>query len=199
MRAAKRIMSTTRTRDGRRRPSFERILRALGLLALLAPAASAMAADENGAVVARDGKGFDEQRARFHWTLQCRGCHRSDATGSPGGAPNMAGTVARFLSVEGGREYLVRVPGVANAALDDAALAELLNWMLATFDPAHLPQEFRPYTAEEVGALRHRVLIDDAPRRRAELIRTIEDNEKNHGRARKHGGGKKQTQGGTRK
>ena len=44
------------------------------------------------------------QRAWQHWTLNCQGCHRPDGTGSSGTAPSLAGTVARFLSVPGGRE-----------------------------------------------------------------------------------------------
>ena len=39
----------------------------------------------------------------------------------------MAGFVARFLQVPGGREYLARVPGVATAALSDADLAEAIT------------------------------------------------------------------------
>jgi len=56
---------------------------------------------------------------------------------------------------------------VAQAPLDDAALAAVLNWMLHRFDPAHLPADFVPYTAAEVGPLRAKPLIDvDGTRRR---------------------------------
>src|SRR5262249_48882191 len=57
------------------------------------------------------------------YALNCQGCHRADGIGTPGSVPPLAGSVARFLTVPGGREYLVRVPGVAQAPLDDAALA----------------------------------------------------------------------------
>ncbi len=96
----------------------------------------------------------DSQRAWQHWTLNCQGCHRPDGTGSAGTAPSLAGTVARFLSVPGGREYLGRVPGVATSPLSDADLAEVVNWMLWRFDEAHLPKNFRPFTAAEMGRLR---------------------------------------------
>ncbi|HLK13055.1 MAG TPA: cytochrome c [Candidatus Binatia bacterium] len=94
------------------------------------------------------------------YTLACAGCHRADGGGTPGSIPPLAGSVARFLRVAGGREFLARVPGVAQAPLDDAALAGVLNWMLARFDPAHLPAGFVPYDAAEVGRLRHEPLID---------------------------------------
>ena len=57
------------------------------------------------------------------YALNCQGCHRADGTGTPGSVPPLAGSVGKFLRVPGGREYLGRVPGVAQAPLDDAALA----------------------------------------------------------------------------
>ena len=54
----------------------------------------------------------------------------------------------------------ISVPGVAQAPLDDAALAAVMNWMLARFDAAHLPAGFAPYTAAEVGRLRATPLTD---------------------------------------
>jgi mono/diheme cytochrome c family protein len=103
-----------------------------------------------------------EARAKMNWLLSCQGCHQQDATGSAGGAPSMVGDVARFLSVEGGREYLTRVPGVANAGMPDDQLAELLNWTLATFDSEHLPADFAPFTPEEVSVGRVRPLVSEA-------------------------------------
>ncbi len=101
------------------------------------------------------------------WTLECEGCHRADGTGTPGSVPALRDSVARFLAVPGGRDYLARVPGVAQAPLDDAALAAVLNWMLDRFDRGHLPRDFAPYTAAEVGRLRARPLLDvEAERKR---------------------------------
>src|SRR6185503_18374901 len=76
------------------------------------------------------------------YTLNCQGCHRADGAGTPGSVPALAGSVARFLAVPGGREYLVRVPGVSQAGLDDAALADVLNWMVDRFDREHVPADF---------------------------------------------------------
>ena len=115
------------------------------------------------------------QRAWQNWTLNCQGCHRPDGTGSAGTAPSLAGTVARFLSVPGGREYLGRVPGVATSPLSNADLSEVMNWMLWRFDQAHMPPDFRPFTAAEVGQLRTGPLRLEASQMRAELLKKADE------------------------
>lgn len=111
------------------------------------------------------------QRAWQHYTLNCQGCHRPDGTGSAGTSPSLAGTVSRFLDVPGGREYLGRVPGVATSSLSNADLSELLNWILWRFDKEHLPADFRPFTAAEIGQLRTSPLRLEASQMRADLLR----------------------------
>jgi hypothetical protein len=107
------------------------------------------------------------------YTLNCQGCHRADGTGTPGSVPALAGSVARFVRVPGGREYLARVPGVAQAPLDDAQVAGVLNWMLERFDKEDVPQGFVPYTADEVARLR-RSPLTDVERVRRELLAAVE-------------------------
>lgn len=109
-------------------------------------------------------------RARQNWMLSCQGCHRADATGTPRTTPTMAGFVAKFLHLPGGREYLVRVPGVATAALSDADLAEVVNWSLVRFDPTNVPADFKPYTPAEVGQLRRKPLRAEAMAVRAGMV-----------------------------
>lgn len=113
------------------------------------------------------------QLARQSWMLQCQGCHRPSATGTPPGTPPLAGNVAKFLKVKGGREYLGRVPGVATAALDDVQLAELLNWTLETFDRGNIPKGFSPYTPAEIGKLRRQPLRTDAKAARQALLAAL--------------------------
>ena len=115
------------------------------------------------------------QRAWQHWTLNCQGCHRPDGTGSSGTAPSLAGTVARFLSVPGGREYLGRVPGVATSALSSADLSEVMNWMLWRFDKEHLPADFKAYSAAEIEQLRSAPLRLEASRMRADLLKKADE------------------------
>jgi cytochrome c553 len=110
------------------------------------------------------------QRAWQNWTLNCQGCHRPDGTGSTATTPGVAGTVSKFLSADGGREYLARVPGVATSPLTDADLAEVLNWMLWRFDRAHLPSGFVAFIPAEVRELRKRPLRLEASQMRSELL-----------------------------
>lgn len=110
------------------------------------------------------------QRAWQNWTLNCQGCHRLDGTGSATTSPSLAGTVAKFLWVPGGREYLGRVPGVATSPLSNADLAELMNWMLWRFDKQNLPAAFEPYTAAEIGQLRTQPLRLEASQMRSDLL-----------------------------
>ncbi|MBP7135012.1 MAG: hypothetical protein KBA57_01485, partial [Sphingomonadaceae bacterium] len=84
--------------------------------------------------------------------------------------PPMNGAVAHFLKVPGGREYLGRVPGVATTDLDDARLANLLNWTLYRFDRANVPTDFKPYDAAEIRRLRASPLRVEAARTRAQLV-----------------------------
>jgi len=88
------------------------------------------------------------------WMLNCQGCHRADGAGTGSAVPPMPGIVARFLWVPGGREYLIRVPGVAASPLPDDSLALLVNWMLKKFDQENIPADFTPYTAAEVSSFR---------------------------------------------
>lgn len=108
------------------------------------------------------------------FTLHCQGCHQAGGLGLPGAVPELKDSVARFASIPGGREYLSRVPGVAQSQLDDAAIAALLNWMLPHFDAAHLPADFRPFTAEEVGPLRGSPLVG-ASVMRSSLLASVAD------------------------
>lgn len=93
------------------------------------------------------------------YTLNCWGCHKPHAEGIPGTVPRLADSMADFLQVPGGREYLVEVPGVAASSLSDAEIAQVLNWLLATFNKAEMPPDFKPYTAAEVAKYRPHQLI----------------------------------------
>lgn len=101
------------------------------------------------------------------YALHCRGCHLQDGSGKPDAIPDLRGSMGRFLSVPGGRAYLVQVPGVATSSLAADRLADLLNWMLLAFSPDQLPADFRPYTTDEVADWRRAPLVEvEAVRRR---------------------------------
>jgi hypothetical protein len=96
-----------------------------------------------------------DNEARVHYMLNCQGCHLHNGAGSlDGEVPEMKDYVGNFLKVPEGREYLVQVPGSANAPLPDEELANLLNWILLTIGRESTPADFTPYTEDEVGTLR---------------------------------------------
>jgi hypothetical protein len=95
----------------------------------------------------------------FNYMLHCQGCHLVDGRETAGKIPPLVG-VGRFLSVEGGREFLVRVPGVSLSVIEDGELAELVNWMLYRFSADDIPPDFEPYTAEEIARYRLSPLVE---------------------------------------
>jgi mono/diheme cytochrome c family protein len=109
--------------------------------------------------------------------LHCQGCHRSDGGGAPGSVPPLAGSVARFLSEPGGREFLVRVPGSAQSPLDDAELAAVLNWMMLRFGPEDAARAAAPFDAAEIARVRRPPLTDVEGTRRALLERIASEPE----------------------
>lgn len=112
----------------------------------------------------------NQRQAQIDYMLKCQGCHRPDGSGDKHSNPAMRGTVAHFLNIPGGREYLARVPGVATTDLDDTRLADLLNWTLYRFDRPSVPADFKPYDAAEIGRLRASPLRVEAARTRAALV-----------------------------
>lgn len=143
-------------------------LRVMGLSALLTGAAYADSGDFGTTAVK------SPNRAEFNWMMNCQGCHGVKGEGSPGGAPVLTGVVTKFLSVEGGRAYLARVPGVANAPLDDEELSDLLNWMLDRFSCEAVPSDFSAYKADEIARYRKDSLITNAHEVRAALVSEFE-------------------------
>ena len=113
-------------------------------------------------------------QARIDYMLKCQGCHQPDGSGNVANTPPLKDEVARFLHVAGGREFLGRVPGVASTDLDDARLAQLLNWTLHRFDAGHLPEKFKPYTEAEIALLRRTPLRLERAPLRAQLVARIE-------------------------
>jgi mono/diheme cytochrome c family protein len=114
------------------------------------------------------------ERAKSNYMLNCQGCHQADGSGLVGSVPSMDGFVGGFLSVPGGRDFLVQVPGSANSPLSDAALAELLNWILITMSEEQLADDFQHYTEAEVAKSRQHTLVD-VSRIRSQLVAKIQD------------------------
>ncbi|WP_390616261.1 c-type cytochrome [Maricurvus nonylphenolicus] len=116
----------------------------------------------------------DDRRAKVNYQLHCQGCHTGDGSGHPGRQiPTLTNYMGKFLTVEGGREFLIQVPGAAQSQLNDIELAELTNWMLKSFDPETAKKGFEPYSATEVGQLRKSMVLDFTGTREA-LVKKIE-------------------------
>jgi mono/diheme cytochrome c family protein len=114
----------------------------------------------------------DAPRALQNYTLNCMGCHSPTGAGVAGKIPPLRGSLGYFMHVPEGREFVVRVPGASNSALDDAELAEVVNWLLLRFNRDELPPGFVPYTADEVARLR-RPAFAEVAQRRAQLIERL--------------------------
>jgi|TARA_R110002012_G_scaffold166748_1_gene330175 hypothetical protein len=113
----------------------------------------------------------NERRALFNYQMMCQGCHVGDGRGGKD-VPNLKGKVGVFLLTPEGREYLIKVPGSANSALDSKQLAELMNWMLPTMGKDSMPDNFIPYTELEVDTLRKEPLME-VVEHRANLLKQI--------------------------
>lgn len=114
---------------------------------------------------------IQEHRATFNYQMFCQGCHVADGSGNKS-VPELKGFMHKFMASQQGREYLVRVPGAANSALNDAELAEVMNWMLQKFgDRSEL--DWRPYEAQEVAEYRQRPLNETVDYRK-NLILSLE-------------------------
>ncbi|HEY6417683.1 MAG TPA: cytochrome c [Candidatus Binataceae bacterium] len=112
------------------------------------------------------------QPASQLYLLNCWGCHRPNGEEIPGTAPSLKGA-ADFLRVPGGRAYLIRVPGVAESALDDAQVAAVMNWILNSFSKDRLAADFTPYDAAEIRKYRAERMLDVVGTRKALVAKMI--------------------------
>ena len=97
--------------------------------------------------------------AQRDYVLYCQGCHGADGFGIEHRVPALRESVARLMQTDDGREFLLRVPGAANSALSDQALAAVVNWLVTRFDPAPESLHRAEFSAAEVAAARRRPLV----------------------------------------
>src|SRR5271167_1511505 len=89
-----------------------------------------------------------------NFQLHCMGCHLADGSGESGRVPSIRRSLVLFSATPAGRDYVVRVPGVAQSPLSDEETAALLNWMARNLSDVPLPPGFADYTASEIKSLR---------------------------------------------
>lgn len=112
---------------------------------------------------------INDKRAKFNYQMLCQGCHTPDGSGFKD-VPRIKGFIGNFLVNQKGREYLVRVPGSANSALNDKDLAEVLNWIIFEMGGTSTPNNLQRYTAEEVAKLRKNPLFEVVEYRKQLLL-----------------------------
>lgn len=109
---------------------------------------------------------------RSLYILHCAGCHAMDGSGHPDkGVPSMRGALGHFMAVPEGRAFLLQVPGVNNAGLTDAQIAEVTNWMVRQFSADTAPPGWPAYTAAEVADAKRQRPTDVAKARAALVTR----------------------------
>lgn len=138
-----------------------------GLLACAAQAAVAQATviGKQARIAAHAESVTRTSSVRSQFVLHCAGCHGLDASGSVvGNVPDMR-RLGRFLRVDGGREFVIKVPGVMGSGLSDQQVAEVTNWVLSTLAADSVPPAHTTYTADEVRRARAAPLLDVAATR----------------------------------
>jgi len=96
----------------------------------------------------------ESTRPDQNYVLFCAGCHRPDGSGVSRKVPSLHATLPLLLRTEGGREYVLRVPGVSNSALTDKGVAQVLNWAVEHFVRPEDRATWAPFTPEAVRAAR---------------------------------------------
>jgi hypothetical protein len=94
-----------------------------------------------------------------NYQLRCMGCHLADGSGQPGRVPSLRRSLVLFSASLDGRDYVVRVPGVAQSPLSDEDTAALLNWMARNLSDLKLPPGFVDYSEAEIHRLRDHPLV----------------------------------------
>jgi len=103
---------------------------------------------------------------RSLFVVHCAGCHGMDGSGSTSAnVPDMR-HLGNFLRLDGGREFIVKVPGVMGSGLTDQQVADVTNWLLATLAKDSIPEGHMAYDAGEVQRARAVPLVDVAAARR---------------------------------
>jgi mono/diheme cytochrome c family protein len=98
--------------------------------------------------------------AGSNFAIHCMGCHRADGRGSPPEVPSLVQDLPWMLRISAGREYVIRVPGVAGSSLTDPETTAILNWILEMIVPRSDGAPIARFTDTEVTAARHRPLLD---------------------------------------
>lgn len=106
-----------------------------------------------------------------HYYEGCGGCHGLNGISARREVPVLRDSVGAFLCSAEGRRYIVRLPNVAFANMDNRTLAATMNFVVFELGRGSVPSGAKPYTAQEVAGLR-RIPLKNQPlaRLRAEVL-----------------------------
>ncbi len=108
---------------------------------------------------------------QIHYTEGCGGCHGLLGRSSRKDVPQIEGEVGYYLCTQEGREYIVQLPNVAFANMNDVELAQAMNFTVFSLGGASVPAGAKTFTPDEVGRLRQFPLKSrDLVRMRAEIL-----------------------------
>jgi hypothetical protein len=115
-----------------------------------------------------------DHSASSNFIQYCSGCHGQDGRGggATSGIPDLRNFVGAFAGDEGGRTYVLHVPGVVNTSLDDAEIAAVINYVMKTWGGTSLFPDFVPFTTREVIRRRARSVQDVVALRR-EIVQRL--------------------------
>ena len=97
---------------------------------------------------------------RTHYLLYCSGCHLVNGEGNHPNVPTLHDELGRMLTVPEMRDYLVQIPGAAQAPINDAELTAVINWVLEQWNSETLPDGYQEFSVEEVETARKQILAD---------------------------------------
>ncbi|GBQ30456.1 cystathionine beta-lyase [Gluconacetobacter azotocaptans] len=139
---------------------FPKVARAAGSAVVLLALAGLVASP-------RPASALDGTRTTY--LVKCGGCHGIEGLSGQTYIPVLRDRVGSLTCTPEGRSYLVQVPGVSMSLIrDDAEMARVLNFVVFDLGGSSTPKGTRPYTAEEVHALRsHPLRATDLPELRA--------------------------------
>ena len=97
--------------------------------------------------------------AQSDYLAQCGGCHGIQGNTAPAPVPILKARVGYFMCTEAGRRFLIRLPNVSYARVDDESLADMMNFVVFGLGASTAPANARGFTAEEVGELRRHPMV----------------------------------------
>jgi cytochrome c553 len=125
------------------------------ICALALVPASLMAADQ------------PSRTAHTNYILRCAGCHGFEGGGTPeGGIPDFPNSVGYIAGTELGRTYMMHVPGVVGSSLNNAEIAEVMNYVLDVWGETDSGEAPVYFTEEEVTQRRAEPVPDVVAYRR---------------------------------